>query len=742
MPAGSPTEARTWRPRLSTHATEGAAPDAAAAVRRLAAIVASSDDAILTKSPTGVITSWNDGAERLYGYTAAEAIGRPITLVIPPSRHGEEVAVLREILAGRRVEHYETERVRKDGRAVFVSLTISPVRDDRDRIVEASVIARDITAARRAERQRERLQAVTAALSEALDARGVVDVVLSRGFAATEADAAVVAVPQVGSGRLEVLGHLGYPDRVAREMEGLTVDAPLPVTEAIRTGRPVWLFGEGEAARRFGSEAARFELDLDKAIAALPLVVQGETIGALGLRFRGEQSMEEADQRFLLTLADQCAQALDRARLFEAEQVARRRAEFLARAGSLLADSLNAPATLEQVARLAVPELADWVFVELLQSDGSLTREVIVHRDPDRERWARELAGRYPVDRSAPHGSAAVIRTGEPELVPRVTEEMLQAVARDADHLEILHEVGLASAMVVPLRARGRVLGSIALASAESGRQFSGADLGMAQELADRIALALDNARLFAERSYIAKTLQEGLLPAELPDIPRVELAVRYRAASHETDVGGDFYDAFASGGGWMLVTGDVVGKGAKAAAITGLARHTLRAAALYEQSPARMLGVLNRAMLDQFTDDEQFCTVAAAHLRGDELRVACGGHPLPLVLRRDGTVHTVGRPGSLIGVLEEPVLEDDAITLEPGDTVVLYTDGVTDAIGPHGRFGAERLAAVLALSASLPPAQVVERIDRAVTAYRVGEPSDDSAIMAFRVSPAEAEAG
>jgi serine phosphatase RsbU (regulator of sigma subunit) len=287
--------------------------------------------------------------------------------------------------------------------------------------------------------------------------------------------------------------------------------------------------------------------------------------------------------------------------------------------------------------------------------------------------------------------------------------------------------------MVVPMRARGRVLGDIALASAESGRRFDADDLETAQQLADRCALSLDNARLFAERSYIARTLQEGLLPAALPDIPRVELAVGYRATTLETDVGGDFYDVFAAGDGWVFITGDVVGKGAKAAAITGLARHTLRAAAQYEQSPAEMLRVLNRAMLDEFTDPEQFCTVAVIAMHGEQLRVASGGHPLPLVLRRDGSVEVVGSPGALIGVFEEPTLHDDAVTLAVGDTAVLYTDGITDARGPDGHFGAARLAAVLAMLGGLPPAQIVDRIDRAIAAYRAGDPTDDSAIVAFR---------
>jgi PAS domain S-box-containing protein len=710
-------------------------PEAREARRRFAAVVSSSSDAILTKSAQGIITSWNAAAERLYGYAAVEAIGRPISILVPARRRGEERQILRRVFAGEQLSHYETERVRKDGREVVVSLSVSPVCDEEGRVVEAAVIARDVSAMRRAERHRERLQAVSAALAEAVAPDDVVDAVLGEGVAAVEADAAVVALIAPGAARLRLLGMRGYPPALAARMEEITVDGPVPLAEALRTGEPVWIDDPGEAHLRF-SGAARFELEREGGVAALPLVVHGRTIGALGLRFRRAKHVETEDRAFMVALAQQCAQALERARLFAAEREARRRAEYLARAGELLAGSLNPAATVEEVARLAVPELADWAFVELVQPDGAITREVIAHRDPDRERWARELAERYPLDPDAPYGSAKVIRTGEAELIPNVTDDLLAAAAVDAEQLEILHKVGFGSAMVVPMRARGRVLGDIALASAESGRRFDDQDLATAQQLADRCALALDNARLFAERSYIAKTLQQGLLPAALPEIPRVELAVSYRAGTLETDVGGDFYDVFAAGDSWLFVTGDVVGKGAKAAAITGLARHTLRAAAQYERSPADMLRVLNRAMLDQFTDDEQFCTVAVVQLQGDRLRVACGGHPLPLLLRRGGGVEAVGASGALIGVLEDPPLHDGTATFAAGDTVVLYTDGVTDAHGAHGRFGTERLAAVVAMLVGVPPAQVVDRIDRAVGAYRAGDPTDDSAIVAFRRSP------
>jgi PAS domain S-box-containing protein len=710
-------------------------PDAREAQRRFAAVIACSGDAILTKSREAIITSWNPAAERLYGYAAVEAIGRPISIVIPPRRRGEERQILRRVLAGERIEHYETERVHKDGSELVVSLSVSPVRDEEGRIVEAAVIARDVTAMRRTERHRERLQAVSGALSEAISPDEVVNAVLGEGFAAVEADAAVVALTEPGRDRLRLLGMRGYPPDLAARMEEITVDAPLPLAEALRTGGPVWIDEQGEAKARY-PDAGRFELEREAVVAALPLIVHGRTIGALGLRFRRVKRVDDEDRAFMVALAHQCAQALERARLFAAEREARRRAEYLARAGGLLAASLNPAATLHEVARLVVPELADWAFVELLQPNGAITREAIVHRDPERERWARELAERYPIDPDAPFGSSKVIRTGEAELIADITDELLRATAPDAEQLEILRKVGFRSAMLVPMRARGRVLGDIALASAESGRRFDEDDLNTAQQLADRCALALDNARLFAERSYVAKTLQEGLLPAVLPDIPRAELAVGYRAGTLETDVGGDFYDVFAAGDSWIFVTGDVVGKGAKAAAITGLARHTLRAAAQYERSPSEMLRVLNRAMLDQFTDEEQFCTVAVVQMRGEQLRVACAGHPLPLVLRRGGAVESAGRPGALIGVLDDPPLHDETLTLGPGDTVVLYTDGITDAQGPHGRFGTARLAAVVAVLVGLPPAQIVDRIDRAVAAYRAGDPTDDSAIVAFRRCP------
>jgi PAS domain S-box-containing protein len=315
---------------------------------RLGVIVSSSDDAIVSKTLDGIITSWNAGAERIFGYAAAEAVGRHISLIIPPDRLDEEADILARLRRGERIEPYETVRRRKDGRELAISLSISPVRDSAGRITGAAKIARDITGRKRAEAEREGL--------------------------------------------------------LAREQ-----------------------------AARAAAEAAV------------------------------------------------------------------RRAAFLARASEILASSLDYEVTLQSVARLAVPEHADWCTVDLTGPDGALQRVAVVHLDPAKIRLAEEYRRRYPPHPDDPGGVAKVLRTGEPEMYPEVSDEMLAQGARDAEQLEMLREVGLKSVIIVPLVARGRTLGAITLVTGKSSRRYSEADLAFARDLARRAALAVDNARLYRE---------------------------------------------------------------------------------------------------------------------------------------------------------------------------------------------------------------------------------------------------
>ena len=300
----------------------------ASQVRRLlAAIVESSDDAIIGEGLDGTILSWNRAAERLFGYTADEVVGRPLAVLVPADRLDELAGIIARLRRGQGVDHFETVRVCKDGRRVDVSLTISPIRDETNTVVGASKVARDITAARR----------------------------------------------------------------------------------------------------------------------------------------------REAELR------------------------------FLAGASAALAELLDVPSTMQRVASLAVPHFADWCAVDLLGPDGSLERVAVAHADAGKVARARDLHRRHPPDPAAPGGVWAVLRTGTAELVPEVTDEMLAGAVTDGDHLRAIRELGLRSYIGVPLTARGQTAGVVTFAMAGSGRRFGPDDLRLAGDLARRAAVAVENARLYAD---------------------------------------------------------------------------------------------------------------------------------------------------------------------------------------------------------------------------------------------------
>lgn len=300
---------------------------AESARRQLAAIVESSDDAIIGKTLDAIITSWNRGAERLYGYRAEEVIGRPIAILVPPDRPDELPAIMERLRRGERVDRYDAERVAKDGRRLVVSVTISPVRGDAGEIVGASSVARDVS----------------------------------------------------------------------------------------------------------------------------------------------ERRQEEAGIR------------------------------FIAQASVLLAGSLDYEETLAQVAQSAVPELADWAAVDIVEADGSIRRLAIAHADPAKIVWARELERRFPMEPDATSGVPQVIRSGEPVFYPKIPRELLEGAATDDESRRILDELHLTSLITVPLQARGSTLGAITFVYAESERHYTEADLRITRGLALRAASAIDNARLYRD---------------------------------------------------------------------------------------------------------------------------------------------------------------------------------------------------------------------------------------------------
>ena len=411
---------------------------------------------------------------------------------------------------------------------------------------------------------------------------------------------------------------------------------------------------------------------------------------------------------------------------------------FLAEAGRVLAGSLDYQETLAAVARLAVPDIADWCAVDAL-AGGEIKRVATAHADPRKVIEVLEIAERYPPDPASPTGVHAIMRSGRSELYAEITDEMLEFAARDEEHLALLRSIGMTSAMAVPMLAHGTVVGVITFVSAETGHSFAAGDLELAESLASRAATAIENSRLYAARSAIARTLQESLLPPALPDVPGFELAALYHSASEGTEVGGDFYDVFNTAEDqWYAVVGDVCGKGAEAAAVTAMARYTIRAAAVRRRSPAAILRLLGEAMMRQESPElvGRFCTIACLHLdlsrTPARATVACGGHPLPAILRADGSVEELGAAGTLLGLVERPELHDRAGELRPGDTIVLYTDGLTEAGAPDRVWAPEDLAEVLRGTAGGTPEEIVGHAVREALGVQAA-PRDDIAVVALR---------
>jgi PAS domain S-box-containing protein len=425
---------------------------------------------------------------------------------------------------------------------------------------------------------------------------------------------------------------------------------------------------------------------------------------------------------------------------------ARRRREerlsFLAETGEALAASLEAEPTLDKLARLAVPQVADCCIVDVLEG-RDVHQIAVVHVEPEKEELVRDLERHFPSDPANEASFAGrIMADGRPRLVERVTAPFLEEVAQSEEHLAGLRHLGFVSALFVPMIARGRTLGLITLLSGKSGRRFGLEDLLLVTDLARQAALAVDNARLFSHQRHVASTLQQSLLPHELPDIPGVELAVCYRPADERVDVGGDFYDAFPlDGGGFGIAVGDVCGKGPEAAAVTGLARHAIRTAALLGRAPAEVLGLLNDAVLGEY-DGSTFATVAFGVIEprsdtGARLRLACGGHLLPLLVPVFGDVRSVGRLGTLVGVFADFELEETVLELQAGDVLLLYTDGLSEGLG-DGRLesGEGRLSDLLDRCRGGSADEVAARIEAAVIEAGSAAGRDDVAFLVLRVRP------
>lgn len=392
--------------------------------------------------------------------------------------------------------------------------------------------------------------------------------------------------------------------------------------------------------------------------------------------------------------------------------------------------------TLEAICDVLVPEIADFCALDVIEGDRA--RRVAVRVAPgagaEIERGLQEREPSVPARMVEGDDGDSL----DPRFIERMSEADLRALAHDdGPDLEFLRGMGVRSAITLALQARGQVTGALTLGVAWSGRRYRRSDAHFAWILSGRIALALDNGGLFAdleraerERAEIAETLQHGLLPSPLPHLPGWSLAAMYRPAGAENEVGGDFYDTFRVPGGWMLVIGDVTGRGAEAASITALARYTLRTAAVLTNDPEVALATLNRALLAR--GGTALCSVAALALSEDPerpVRLAVAGHPPPLLVDGELVTEVVGSD-PVLGAFPDVEWRIEQTSFDPGQQIVLVTDGIIEAAGIEGRFGEERLRAELAGATN--PALAVQKLEGALHGFTDGALDDDVAILAL----------
>ncbi len=669
--------------------------------------------AVISLDESGVITYWNRSAERMFGIPREEAIGRELAGLIVPERYrAAHRAGIERFLAegtGPLLEHpVDFAALRADGTEFPTKLTVSAIR--RGLVWTFTAFVEDLSERRAAERERERL---------------VEELRRAARLAERRFDTVVGSLSDPVTIR-DRSDRLVYANRAALIHLGFDSVEELRNTPPERIMADYLVSGEtGEPISMEQIPSVRLLAGEQDPEPLLIRTVHRQTGIQRWHRLKAAPLLDETGEveATIMVIDDVTDQK-------RAEQ----QSSFLAHASNVLASSLDHQQTLRNVAQLAVPNIADWCAVDLIDEDGDRESVAVAHVDPSRLALAEQLREYQPADLDPERGMGLVVRTGEPILYPYIPDEMLAEGAVDERHLELLRAVGLRSALVVPMRIGGRTLGTLTLVTAESGRVLEQADLELAEQVAARAAVAIENARLYSERSEIAHTLQQSLLPEQLPDIPGYELAGFYEPAYAGTEVGGDFYDAWEVPGGWMITIGDVTGKGAQAAALTSLVRQTMRATSEFISSPAELLRYVDRMLKRDRTPS--ICTALVIRLERDRAIVAVGGHPLPLAISSRGVVR-VGDHAPLLGGFGGASWDDSVFEFDPGTTLLMYTDGVTDAIGINGaRYGAARLMETLGRCGERSASEILRLLTEAVDDFQVGPNADDTAVLALRRLP------
>lgn len=580
--------------------------------------------------------------------------------------------------------------------------------------------------ARRLEDRLTRLARVAADLGSATDVESVTEVVVGQAADAVGATVASLSVV-LDEDTLALVGLRGGKAGASERWARFSRDSRTPVADVVRSGRVLVIRGPEEIAAAYPDiePAAKGS----RTLVCLPLNILGQTLGAITLSFPGHRELDAAELEFFGILADSCAQAMERIRARQAAEVEAARVRFLANATTELSASLDHARTLASVARLTVPVFADWCAIDLVEDDR-LHRLAVEHVDPAKVRLAVELAHRYPPARDVPGGAWEVMRTGRSSLLSEITDETLAAAAEDEQHLQMMRDLDLRSALLVPLVARGQVLGVITWVSAESGRRYHDTDVAFAEDLARRCAIAIDNSLLHSQTSQVAARLQEAVLPDLTEIVVGWEIGHLYDAAGR-TEVGGDFFDVFELPDGRLAIfVGDVMGRGVAAAAAMAQMRAWMRAFIAVDPTPKVVLDKLD--VLFETYGVTQLVTLVylVADVVHDELVIVNAGHPPPVVVRRDGTAAQTRLADSGPVGVESGERTVELVPFGPGDAVIAFTDGLIERRGEDIDVGQQRLLDAVGL---LEQGPLNDALPRLVEAVRDHTRDDDVAALVAR---------
>jgi PAS domain S-box-containing protein len=421
----------------------------------------------------------------------------------------------------------------------------------------------------------------------------------------------------------------------------------------------------------------------------------------------------------------------------DAVQTAQRRIEMMARVSVLVDTPLDLDATLQQIADLAITEMADWCVVDV-RDDGVVHHAAVAHRDPTMVAIVKRIQERYPSDPDNPQ-VAELMRTLKPQFMRDIPDELVARSAQDAEHLELLRSLQLTSYLAVPLIAFGKSNGLMVLASS-NGRRLDEEDVMLATEFGERAGSSVAKGGMHGKLQATAQVLRRSLAPAALPSVPGVAMSAHYRSGTTGVDIGGDYYDVFPTAGGrWWAVLGDVCGKGPEAAALAGAVRYSLRAITMAVSDPATALDRLNEVLMAEDWSP-RFTTLVLATFsepaNGPDddgplvLRLVSGGHPPAIVRRAAGSIEVLDSPGMLVGLITPLELTTVEVELHRGDTMLLYTDGATEArLATGEEMGESRVTRLLAAEGA-DPTDLASRIAQDLVERAGAGLRDDLALL------------